>query len=39
MLKREAKIRYLEFILENVNDSVDGKIYLQDLIRRLRLLE
>lgn len=39
-LKREAKIKYLEYIYQNI----DGKkhpevIYLQDLIRRLRLLE
>jgi hypothetical protein len=38
-LKREAKIRYLEFLQENIDDTTDGKIYLQDLIRRLRLLE
>jgi len=38
-LKREAKIRYLEFILANIDSNVEDRVYLQDLIRRLRLLE
>src|SRR4028118_1096485 len=41
-LKKEAKITYLEYILDNIApDQVDsrGCIYLQDLIRRLRLIE
>ncbi|MCL1464725.1 hypothetical protein [Argonema galeatum] len=39
-LKKEAKIRYLEYLRDNIEtkDSV-GFIYLQDLIRRLRLIE
>lgn len=37
-VQREAKIRYLEFILENVGEDKDA-IYLEDLIRRLRLIE
>ena len=41
-LKKEAKITYLEYLLEHIRtsstDSV-GIIYLEDLIRRLRLLE
>jgi len=38
-LKREAKIRYLEFILANIDSNEKDRVYLQDLIRRLRLLE
>ena len=41
-LKKEAKITYLEYLLENIrNSSTDslGIIYLEDLIRRIRLLE
>jgi len=41
-LNKEAKITYLEYLLENIrNNSTDrvGIIYLQDLIRRLRLIE
>ncbi|MEY3401197.1 MAG: hypothetical protein RLZZ86_812 [Cyanobacteriota bacterium] len=43
-LKKLAKIKYLEFLLENIDDNASednrrGKIYLQDLIRRLYLLE
>lgn len=37
-VQREARIRYLEFILENVRSDKDA-IYLEDLIRRLRLIE
>jgi len=41
-LKKEAKITYLEYLLEHIRtsskDSVDI-IYLEDLIRRIRLLE
>ena len=41
-LKKEAKITYLEYLLEHIRtsstDSV-GIIYLEDLIRRIRLLE
>lgn len=37
-LQREAKIRYLEFLKENLNRDKDV-IYLEDLIRRLRLIE
>ncbi|MDB9317283.1 hypothetical protein [Nodularia spumigena] len=37
-LKRLAKIRYLEFLSENVSHET-GKIYLVDLIRRLKLLD
>lgn len=39
-LKREAKIKYLEYISENIDSKKHPEvIYLQDLIRRLRLLE
>ncbi|MBD2139619.1 hypothetical protein H6F32_19135 [Anabaena sp. FACHB-1237] len=43
-LKKLTKIKYLEFLLENIDekaseDNRKGKIYLQDLIRRLYLLE
>jgi len=41
-LNKEAKITYLEYLLENLrNSSTDsiGIIYLEDLIRRIRLLE
>jgi len=41
-LKKEAKICYLEYLLENIRgrDKVDpNTIYLEDLIRRLRLIE
>ncbi|CBN55085.1 MULTISPECIES: hypothetical protein [Kamptonema] len=41
-LNKEAKITYLEYLLENIrSNSTDrvGIIYLQDLIRRLRLIE
>ncbi|MDB9467064.1 hypothetical protein [Dolichospermum circinale] len=43
-LKKLTKIKYLEFLLENIDenasdDNFKGKIYLQDLIRRLYLLE
>jgi len=43
-LKKLAKIKYLEFLLENIDetasdDNFRGKIYLEDLIRRLKLLE
>lgn len=41
-LKKEAKITYLEYLLENIDsntENVRGLIYLQDLIRRLRLIE
>ncbi|MFB2919602.1 hypothetical protein [Aerosakkonema funiforme] len=39
-LKKEAKIRYLEYIRDNIdNNNSLGFIYLQDLIRRLRLIE
>ncbi|MBC6471521.1 MAG: hypothetical protein GDA48_00625 [Hormoscilla sp. GM102CHS1] len=38
-LKREAKIRYLQFILANIDSNEKDRVYLQDLIRRLRLLE
>jgi len=43
-LKKLTKIKYLEFLLENIDDNASednrrGKIYLQDLIRRLYLLE
>lgn len=39
-LKKEAKIRYLEYLRDNheIADS-PAKIYLEDLIRRLRLIE
>ncbi|XZN89703.1 MAG: hypothetical protein ACM65M_18855 [Microcoleus sp.] len=41
-LKKEAKISYLEYLLENIDSTTEnrrGLIYLQDLIRRLRLIE
>lgn len=38
-LKKLAKIKYLEFLLENIDENVQGRIYLEDLIRRLKLLE
>lgn len=38
-LKKLAKIRYLEYLLEQIDDKNQGKIYLEDLIRRLKLLE
>ncbi|MEG4344129.1 hypothetical protein QUB70_12675 [Microcoleus sp. A003_D6] len=41
-LNKEAKITYLEYLLENIrNSSTDsvGIVYLEDSIRRLRLLE
>ncbi len=43
-LKKQAQINYLEFLLENINTKTSnlntaGAIYLQDLIRRLRLIE
>ncbi|MFM6082927.1 MAG: hypothetical protein ACKPCI_31170, partial [Dolichospermum sp.] len=43
-LKKLTKIKYLEFLLENIDENASednrrGKIYLQDLIRRLYLLE
>jgi hypothetical protein len=43
-LKKLAKIKYLEFLSENIDknasdDNLKGKIYLEDLIRRLNLLE
>lgn len=41
-LKKEAKITYLEYLLENIDPTIEnvrGLIYLQDLIRRLRLIE
>ncbi|MFM7364609.1 MAG: hypothetical protein ACKO11_08960 [Cuspidothrix sp.] len=38
-LKKLSKIRYLEYLLEQVDDKNEGRIYLQDLIRRLKLLE
>lgn len=38
-LKKEAKIRYLEYILENIDRNDNRRIYLQDLIRRLRSIE
>ena len=38
-LKREAKIRYLEYFLEHIDSDADGRVYLQDLIRRLRRIE
>ncbi|MDJ0713269.1 MAG: hypothetical protein QNJ54_03480 [Prochloraceae cyanobacterium] len=37
-LQREAKIRYLAFIQEHCGDRADI-VYIQDLIRRLRLIE
>lgn len=41
-LKKEAKINYLEYLLEHLRASrnnSDKSIYLEDLIRRLRLIE
>ncbi|NEU72538.1 hypothetical protein PI95_008120 [Hassallia byssoidea VB512170] len=43
-LKKQAQINYLEFLHENINISAsaayaEGAIYLQDLIRRLKLIE
>lgn len=38
-LKKLAKIRYLEFLSEHLDQKNPGKIYLEDLIRRLKLLE
>jgi hypothetical protein len=41
-LKKEVKITYLEYLLENLDSTTEnmrGLIYLQDLIRRLRLIE
>ena len=40
-IKKQAQINYLEFLLENTNTeaSLEGAIYLQDLIRRLKILE
>ncbi|NQE34480.1 hypothetical protein [Microcoleus asticus] len=41
-LNKEAKITYLEYLLENIrNSSTDsvGIVYLEDLVRRIRLLE
>ncbi len=47
-LKKQAQINYLEFLLENINTNsrnlnstgaIPGGIYLEDLIRRLRLIE
>ena len=43
-LKKQAQINYLEFLLENSNTKTSnlnaaGAIYLEDLIRRLRLIE
>jgi len=43
-LKKQAQISYLEFLYENINidastANAEGASYLQDLIRRLRLLE
>jgi len=41
-LKKEATITYLEYLLENLDsttENVRGLIYLQDLIRRMRLIE
>ncbi|WP_413174352.1 hypothetical protein [Anabaena azotica] len=43
-LKKLAKINYLEFLCENLDENASdknfkAKIYLQDLIRRLKLLE
>ncbi|WP_245587388.1 hypothetical protein [Cylindrospermum stagnale] len=43
-LKKQAQINYLEFLLENINTNTSklnaaGAIYLQDLIRRLKLIE
>ncbi|GAX42019.1 hypothetical protein NIES4075_30170 [Tolypothrix sp. NIES-4075] len=43
-LKKQAQINYLEFLNENINIGTsaayaEGAIYLQDLIRRLKLIE
>ncbi|NJL10615.1 MAG: hypothetical protein HC908_11875 [Calothrix sp. SM1_7_51] len=43
-LKKQAQINYLEFLLENVDtdnsqSNAENAIYLQDLIRRLKLIE
>ncbi|WP_168504065.1 hypothetical protein [Anabaena sp. UHCC 0187] len=43
-LKKLAKIKYLEFLSENIDekasdDNSKGKIYLEDLIRRLKILD
>ena len=43
-LKRLAKIKYLEFLSENIDEKAtdynfNGKIYLEDLIRRLKKIE
>ncbi|MEB3281058.1 MAG: hypothetical protein VKK42_19250 [Lyngbya sp.] len=39
-LKREAKIKYLEFIRSHLNPNQNNSVYLlDDLIRRLRLME
>ncbi|GAB1541600.1 hypothetical protein NUACC21_42710 [Scytonema sp. NUACC21] len=43
-LKKQAQINYLEFLLENINTDTsqrnsEGAIYLQDFIRRLKLIE
>lgn len=41
-LNKEAKITYLEYLLENIRTTdadPQGVIYLEDLIRRLRLIE
>jgi hypothetical protein len=43
-LKKQAQINYLEFLLENINVNAskgyaEGAIYLEDLIRRLKLVE
>ncbi len=37
-LQREARVKYLEYLLENLSQHPDN-IYLEDLIRRLRLIE
>lgn len=36
-IQKEAKIRYLEYLLEHIG-AADDAIYLEDLIRRLRLI-
>ncbi|WP_375495535.1 hypothetical protein [uncultured Nostoc sp.] len=43
-LKKQAQINYLEFLRENINTktsklNAEGAIYLEDLIRRLKLIE
>jgi hypothetical protein len=42
-LKKQAQVNYLEFLLENVNgngsQNAKAIVYLQDLIRRLKLIE